>query len=68
MGSFTVKVLPFASSLCSSMVPPCLYTSILLRARPKPLPLALVVKSCPRPLPIWYAHPQGRPRIRPTAR
>jgi len=44
MGSFTVKVLPFASSPCTSMVPPCLSTSIL-RARPKPIPLALLVKS-----------------------
>ena len=49
MGSFTVKVLPFASSLCTSMVPPCLSTSILLRASPKPDPFALVAKSASPP-------------------
>jgi hypothetical protein len=40
-----VKVVPCPISLCTSMVPPCPSTSVLVIANPRPIPLALVVNS-----------------------
>ena len=45
MGSLTVKVLPFPTSLCTSMLPPLASTRFFDTAKPSPMPRALVVNS-----------------------